>query len=247
MSSFPDISGKSILPTTSKVQIWQPITAGNIDPSKMGVSGPDAFQNNVKVTTKLGYGVIASPSTHWYLDCSPAAAWCADKDSTGAPIHHTWQKVYSYLPRKDIDKPELVLGGEGCLWTETVKLDVLDWILWPRSAALAERLWSGDSIALSSSTAQRLQRVRESLINEMKVGAQAIDEASGKMKQVYRPEWYALLRSRCDFNLDTPAQKTFNKYSGMSPSSNDYCEPASAYVSEDLVYKEPARVEYKLF
>lgn len=64
----------------------------------------------------------------WYLDALDA----------------NWQAMYQNDPMFNIsdDKEDLVLGGEGCMWGETVDASDLEFTVWPRAAAIAERLWS---------------------------------------------------------------------------------------------------------
>nr|XP_045625960.1 chitooligosaccharidolytic beta-N-acetylglucosaminidase-like [Procambarus clarkii]XP_045625961.1 chitooligosaccharidolytic beta-N-acetylglucosaminidase-like [Procambarus clarkii] len=92
------------------------------------------------------YRVIFSNYDAWYLDCG-AGAWVGEGSNWCSP-YKEWQKVYDNSPH-DIARDltgsthkDLVLGGEAALWTEQVDDASLDTKLWPRGAALAERLWT---------------------------------------------------------------------------------------------------------
>ncbi|KAH7685118.1 hexosaminidase protein [Dioscorea alata] len=76
-----------------------------------------------------GLRCIVSNQDKWYLD----------------HLDTTWQDFYMNEPLKNISKPEqqrLILGGEVCMWGETVDASDIEQTIWPRAAAAAERLWT---------------------------------------------------------------------------------------------------------
>ena len=54
------------------------------------------------------------------------------------------------------EQQKLVLGGESCMWSEYVSAENIDSRIWPRNAAIAERLWSPQNITDPASMYVRL-------------------------------------------------------------------------------------------
>jgi hexosaminidase len=52
-----------------------------------------------------------------------------------------------------------ILGGEACMWAEYVSAENIDSRIWPRAAAIAERLWSSQSVTDVNSMYERLDRI----------------------------------------------------------------------------------------
>lgn len=81
-----------------------------------------------KVVAK-GFRCIVSNQDVWYLD----------------HLSVRWESFYTNEPLDGItnsSEQALVLGGEVCMWGETVDASDLLQTIWPRAAAAAERLWS---------------------------------------------------------------------------------------------------------
>lgn len=82
-----------------------------------------------------------------------------------------WRLVYAFDPLAGVpaNLTDLVLGGEVHLWSEQADAVNVDGLLWPRTAAAAEVLWSGrhDGVGENRSqvdAAPRLAEMRERMV-----------------------------------------------------------------------------------
>lgn len=78
-----------------------------------------------------------------------------------------WKNAYMVEPLAFEGSPEqkaLVIGGEACMWGEYVDSTNLAPRLWPRAGAVAERLWSNESVTNLDSAYKRLADFRCELL-----------------------------------------------------------------------------------
>jgi hexosaminidase len=91
--------------------------------------------------------------------------------SHGYYIDLMWPASQHYLvdPMSDaaanltLDESKLILGGEATMWAEYVSPENVDSRIWPRTAAIAERLWSPPNVRDVDSMYQRLEKVSHRL------------------------------------------------------------------------------------
>ena len=106
--------------------------------------------------TSHGYRLIWSDASKWYLDYLLA----------------TWELMYDAEPCDNLPSKNcgLVLGGEGCMWGETV--DTSDGLqtIWPRLGSVAERLWAAQGTVRNNNTLSRISSFR-CLLNERGIPA----------------------------------------------------------------------------
>ncbi|KAK3861263.1 hypothetical protein Pcinc_032735 [Petrolisthes cinctipes] len=119
----------------------------NLSPEEYAVqvTGP----NSEKVTSDLlqkGYRVILSHNDAWDLGAGFSGSFRSEvKNYIG------WQTVYNQSLSSGTSnlvgsgQSDLMLGGEALLWGHRVDDANIDAKLWPRGAALGERLWSNPS------------------------------------------------------------------------------------------------------
>jgi hexosaminidase len=88
------------------------------------------------------HGILSSG---YYLDLGWSAARHYAVDPLSGP-------AASLAP----DQQKLVLGGESCMWSEYVNAENIDSRIWPRNAAIAERLWSPQNVTDPASMYARM-------------------------------------------------------------------------------------------
>jgi hexosaminidase len=70
---------------------------------------------------------------------------------------------YAVDPEPGADHSARILGGEACLWSEYTSAETVDSRIWPRAAAIAERLWSPKEVTDIASMYDRLDAISRAL------------------------------------------------------------------------------------
>jgi len=102
--------------------------------------------DGLEAAAKQGYDVILSNG--YYIDLSQPA-W---KHYMNDPLPSSTSKLSS-------DEKKHVLGGEATMWSELVTPENIDSRIWPRTAAIAERLWSPETVKDVNDMYRRLAAV----------------------------------------------------------------------------------------
>jgi hexosaminidase len=119
---------------------WDEILHDGIEPSAVIQSWRG--KESLNEAAKKGYRGILSNG--YYLDHVNTAAFHYQNDPGEDPGGH-------------------ILGGEACMWTEYVDPETVDSRIWPRAAAVAERLWSPADVQDVTAFYARLIPVSRSL------------------------------------------------------------------------------------
>jgi len=100
--------------------------------------------DSLAAAAKDGYRGILSNG--YYLDLGWSAARHYAMDPLGGP-------AATLTP----EQKRLILGGESCIWSEYVNAENIDSRIWPRNAAIAERLWSPEGTSDLASMYARME------------------------------------------------------------------------------------------
>ncbi|GAQ45961.1 woronin body major protein [Aspergillus tubingensis] len=131
--------------------------------------------------TAKGYDVIVSSADSMYLDCgiggfltndprydvmsnpdasTPNFNYGGNGGSWCAP-YKTWQRIYDYDFTQNLTATQAqhIIGAEAPLWSEQVDDVTVSSLIWPRAAALAELVWSGNRENGQKRTTLMTQRI----------------------------------------------------------------------------------------
>jgi hexosaminidase len=103
-------------------------------------------QESLAAAAKQGYRGILSYG--YYLDLM----WPASR-------HYAVDPMSDGAANLTPEEKQRILGGEACIWSEYVSPENIDSRIWPRTAAIAERLWSPQDVTDLSSMYERLQNL----------------------------------------------------------------------------------------
>ncbi|HWY05093.1 MAG TPA: family 20 glycosylhydrolase [Candidatus Acidoferrum sp.] len=107
-------------------------------------------QASLAAAAKQGYRGLLSYG--YYLDLM----WPASRHYAVDPMTMTTTDAAATLTPEE---KKLILGGESCQWAEWVTPENIDSHIWPRNAAIAERLWSPQEVKDAASMYQRMMAV----------------------------------------------------------------------------------------
>ena len=123
-----------------KLMGWDEILEGGLAPNASVMSWR-GMKGGIEAA-KQNHTVVMTPTDYCYLDLYQG-------DPAIEPPTYSMlrlKKVYEFDPIPTGVKEQLILGGQGNLWTESVpQFRQAEYMLWPRSFALAEVLWSPKS------------------------------------------------------------------------------------------------------
>lgn len=120
-----------------KLMGWDEILEGGLAPNASVMSWR-GMQGGIEAV-KQNHPVVMSPTNYCYLDLYQGDP--AIEPPTYSMLR--FKTVYGFEPVPPGLNDKLILGGQGNLWTESVpQFRQAEYMLWPRSLALAEVLWS---------------------------------------------------------------------------------------------------------
>jgi hexosaminidase len=141
---------------------WDEILEGGLAPEATVMSWR-GFEGGIEAA-KMGHDVVMCPTSHCYFDYYQANP---DNEPEAIGGYTTLKQVYSFRPTPPVltDKEARhILGAQGNVWTEYIATpEHAEYMALPRMSALAEVVWSPDSLLQWQDFNQRMLKQMERL------------------------------------------------------------------------------------
>ncbi len=116
---------------------WDEILEGGLAPNATVMSWR-GMAGGIEAA-KQGHHVVMAPMDYTYVDLMQGDAYVEPPEFATLLL----SKSYKFEPIPQGVDPNLILGGEACLWSEhTTNMRAGEYLLWPRGMAVAESTWS---------------------------------------------------------------------------------------------------------
>ena len=145
---FSNRVGKILGAHGKKIVGWEEILHGDLAPGSV-IQAWRGKGLALAAAAKAGYPVILSAGNYIDLNLHAADHYLNDPLPAGTLLTPAQQK--------------LILGGEAPMWAEWVTPETIDSRIWPRTAAIAERLWSPQTIRDVDDMYRRLDIISQRL------------------------------------------------------------------------------------
>lgn len=205
-----------------KVICWDEALEGNINSNVDIMYWRGWVANAPSKAVTNGNNVIMSPTNPLYFDNFP--------DKSSLRNVYNMSIVYNDIPK---NKTSLIKGAQGNLWTERVPSENrADFLLFPRTTALAERLWTNKD--MFDSYSQRLL-AHYPILDQMGVGYRLPDICGFALESVYVGE--------SSFNITNPLKDKTIHYTtdGSVPTR------LSQAFNNPLTINKPVTFKFALF
>ena len=139
---FIEYVAKYLRQMNRKTVGWHEITEGAVDTSALIMNWADDAR--ALSAAKKGYSIIMTPGKPFYFDHYQSKD---PNDSLAIHGYNPTEAVYNYqiIPEalKKAGLAHKIVGGQGNIWTEYMEWSTkVDYMIFPRMAALSENLWS---------------------------------------------------------------------------------------------------------
>jgi hexosaminidase len=189
---------------------------------------------------RLGYKVILS--NDYYLDLMKPASFHYRNDPLGGDA-----------TALSAEEKARVLGGEACQWAELIDTENAEFRIWPRMAAIAERLWSPPEVNDTASMYRRLESASVRLeylgLTHRSVQKPMLERIAGgrpagalkTLATALEPVKGYARHSGRTYKSSTPLNRMVDATPAESDAAREFAGAVDALLAGDQAQREPIR------